>query len=526
MELERRYVNLNHRKGEAFSQMTMEEDLNVPDQKPDIYKIIHGQGEFRPDEIKGETGKIKVRGIFLYRILYISENVDRMPEMLEGSVPVDETVFLNGLEEGDMLDVSWKQEDFRVSAVHSRKANMKCVLSFSAEASREQPVPLLEQPEAAEDLYLKTSPVSLKQEMLHKKDTVRVREDVTISPGKPNIRRILWREVRLQGAEARQEDGKILVKGELAVFFLYESDGTEIPVQWEEKMIPFRNETECEMSRGDLTGRTEVTLLRADMELQADYDGEPRMIRVDAVLELKIRYYEERVCEVLEDAYSLSCEMIPGKKEYAWDDICQMTDSRARVSGRMKIPEQSPEMMQILCAGIGIHTDYSERTEQGILIQGNVEVWVLYASTDDAMPFACVKETFPFEHTAEIQKTEPDAAWQITAGLDQLMVSMLDARELEMKAVLQIQVEVRCPRTLTVIEELTEQPADMAKMRSLPGIAIHIVQPGEDLWSIAKTHGTSCKSVMELNDLKEETLHPGSRLLIVKEIAAHRNSTD
>ena len=73
MELERRYVNLNHRKGEAFSQMTMEEDLNVPDQKPDIYKIIHGQGEFRPDEIKGETGKIKVRGIFLYRILYISE---------------------------------------------------------------------------------------------------------------------------------------------------------------------------------------------------------------------------------------------------------------------------------------------------------------------------------------------------------------------------------------------------------------------------------------------------------------------
>ena len=143
--------------------MTMEEDLNVPDQKPDIYKIIHGQGEFRPDEIKGETGKIKVRGIFLYRILYISENVDRMPEMLEGSVPVDETVFLNGLEEGDMLDVSWKQEDFRVSAVHSRKANMKCVLSFSAEAYREQPVPLLEQPEAAEDLYLKTSPVSLKQ---------------------------------------------------------------------------------------------------------------------------------------------------------------------------------------------------------------------------------------------------------------------------------------------------------------------------------------------------------------------------
>ena len=52
--------------------------------------------------------------------------LDRMPEMLEGSIPVDETVFLNELEEGDMLDLRWKQEDLHVSAIHSRKANMKC----------------------------------------------------------------------------------------------------------------------------------------------------------------------------------------------------------------------------------------------------------------------------------------------------------------------------------------------------------------------------------------------------------------
>lgn len=73
MELERKYVTLNNKKGKAISQITLEEDLNVPDQKPDIFRIIHKQGEFRPDEIKGEAGKVKVRGMFLYRILYIGE---------------------------------------------------------------------------------------------------------------------------------------------------------------------------------------------------------------------------------------------------------------------------------------------------------------------------------------------------------------------------------------------------------------------------------------------------------------------
>lgn len=116
MELERKYVTLSKQKGHAVSQVTLEEDLNVPDQKPDIFRIVHRQGEFCPDEIKGEAGKVKVRGIFHYRILYIGEGAGHMPELLEGSIPVDEVVFLNDLEEGDQVDFRWSQEDLHASA--------------------------------------------------------------------------------------------------------------------------------------------------------------------------------------------------------------------------------------------------------------------------------------------------------------------------------------------------------------------------------------------------------------------------
>ena len=34
-------------------------------------------------------------------------------------------------------------------------------------------------------------------------------------------------------------------------------------------------------------------------------------------------------------------------------------------------------------------------------MQGNVEVWVLYATEDDAQPFACSTYSIPYEHTAE-----------------------------------------------------------------------------------------------------------------------------
>ena len=227
MELERKYVTLSRQKGHAVSQVTLEEDLNVPDQKPDIFQIVHRQGEFCPDEIKGETGKVKVRGIFHYRILYIGEGAGHMPELLEGSIPVDEVVFLNDLEEGDQVDFHWSQEDLHASAIHSRKANVKTILTLSVEALKEQPVPLVEMPEAEEDLYVRTCPQKLQQEVIHKKDTIRIREDLNLPPGRPNIRRILWKEIRVQGTEVRPEEGKFIVKGELLVFFLYESEDEE-----------------------------------------------------------------------------------------------------------------------------------------------------------------------------------------------------------------------------------------------------------------------------------------------------------
>lgn len=519
MKLEQKWIDLNRQNGSAVSQVTLEADLNVPDQKPDIYKILHGQGEFQPDEIKSEQGKVKIRGVFFYRILYIGEGRDRMPDFLEGSIPVDETVFLNELEEGDILDFHWKQEDLHVSEIHSRKANVKAVLTMEAEALREQPVPVLEETESCPDLLLKTCAAQLQQEVIHKKDTVRIREELNLPPGKPNIKRILWKEIRLQGTEIRQEDGRFRLRGELEVFLLYESENEEVRLQWLEQNIPFRNEMECEECRSELSGMTEICLRRAEAELQADYDGEPRTVRVDAVLELQMRYFEDCTCDVLCDAYSFAKEISPIRKEVVWDEMVQAADSRIRIAGKVKIADTDPEMMQLLCTGGEVHADYAALTNEGLKIQGTAEVWVLCAAAEDAQPLVCISEAYPFETVVELRDADPDSQWQLYAGMDQLNGNLTDTREIEIKGSVQIQILVRKRNILSLVEGLEEAPLDTERIRKLPGMAVHVVQPDETMWNIAKAHATTCQSVMDWNDLKEETVKPGMKLLLVKEPA-------
>ena len=81
---------------------------------------------------------------------------------------------------------------------------------------------------------------------LRRKDTYRLKEEITLSGTKPAIDRVLWTEMRLSGVTARPLDGKIHLEGTLMVFAIYEGEGESAMVQWVEEAIPFSGELEMQ----------------------------------------------------------------------------------------------------------------------------------------------------------------------------------------------------------------------------------------------------------------------------------------
>ena len=56
--------------GKAESQITLDDDYNVPDYRPDIVKIIREQGELKLDEIKPGPGAVWIKGKLIFKVLY------------------------------------------------------------------------------------------------------------------------------------------------------------------------------------------------------------------------------------------------------------------------------------------------------------------------------------------------------------------------------------------------------------------------------------------------------------------------
>ena len=92
---------------------------------------------------------------------------------------------------------------------------------------------------SAEPVEFRQKTINLASLAIQKKDIFRIREEMELPGGYPNIFEIFWQNCRLGETEFRISEGKLSLQGEIQLFFLYEGEGENRPVMWYEAVIPF-----------------------------------------------------------------------------------------------------------------------------------------------------------------------------------------------------------------------------------------------------------------------------------------------
>lgn len=151
--------------------------------------------------------------------------------------------------------------------INSRKLNIRAVITLEVK------VDALCDAEAAVDVDAGGLPVEILRRnedvaaiSARRKDTFRVKENIQIPGNKPNIDRILWQEMKLQGVNTKPLDGEVHVDGELMVFVIYSGEGENMPVQWLEESIPFSGELSLPDAIEEMIPSIRVRLIHKEVE--------------------------------------------------------------------------------------------------------------------------------------------------------------------------------------------------------------------------------------------------------------------
>ena len=519
MDLVKKQIHMNRWKGNVTTQVTLDDDFIVPDTMDDMAQVLLDSGEIQIESVKNQGERVLVKGKLEFSVLY--RKAGGGLQTLGGVIPFEEAVNVPGLEEHDDVSLNTDLEDLSTGMVNSRKLGVKAIVTLEirveclceAEAAAE----VAEEPEAGGILQQKEN-VTLADIAARRKDTYRIREQLSLPGNKLNIGQLLWKEMRLGNILMRPGDGRMKLEGTLEVFIIYAGEGDEAPVQWWEETIPFSGEVELAQAEEEMIPMVKVRLAHKDVEARPDYDGEMRDLDVDGVLDLDMKLYQEQQIQLLNDVYSMEKELVPVTREACFEQILTKNSCKCRAVEKFSLDQ--PERILQICHSSGIvKIDEVAAGEDQLTVDGAVEVTLLYLTNDDSAPIQSAVRAVPFHCAAETPGIQKDSVFQVIPSLEQLTAAMLGGDSVEIRASVALDILVMQQICQTVITDIEEQPLDLKKLQEMPGIVGYIVQPGDSLWKISKKFHTTVENIMAMNELADDGIRPGTRLILVKQVA-------
>ena len=322
-----------------------------------------------------------------------------------------------------------------------------------------------------------------------------------------NIGELIFYQVDFNNEEIEFADDKMEFKTNAKVWVLYRSESTG-EYECFETIVPLSGAIDAYGMMGDEIYWAKVTPKDVVVEPRSDYDGESRMLGLEVSLLIDLQVYREENCEVLEDAYSLEKELELKREDSIYYQLLVKNISKVRLLEQQQIEPHQERILQI-CGSSGFVTvDAMEKRENGVQVEGVLNVHIMYTTTEDAMPFAHAEGQIPFEQFIEISGFSENTKLWTDYKLEQLQVNLLDSMEYEIKAVIEIGVLALEENCIQNIVEIEEEPLDVERLQREPGMIGYVKKEGEDLWDVAKKYHASPANILEI----------GNRVLVVKQM--------
>lgn len=515
MELLMQRISMSQKRNGSDLQITLDDDFNVPDSKPDIEKVIKEQGTIIIQEITPMNDRFTVKGVLAFNLLYISQESKRPVHNMSGQIPFEENVNMEGISGDEVILYKWELEDMNVSLINSRKINVRAIIRFDFSAEDREEESVVTDVED-EDVRCTKDNFRMTRVAVSKKDTFRVKDEISLPMGKDNVAELLYSSVEFLEGETRAMEDRISLRGVLHIFVLYTGENENRGIEFYETELPVNGNIECIGARDNMISDISVLLNNKDLQIKPDEDGEERILDIEAVLSLTIKIYEDQEMEVLKDVYSTKNQLDVQRKNADYRNLLMKNNSKLRVVDTLQIEKGQKPILQICNGSATVKVDEQTYVENGIQIDGVVSVQILYVTEDDARPIGSIHGDIPFSHVIEVKDINPNSTYEVRSCVDQLSMVLIDENEIEVKVTICLEAIVFDEICQDMILSVAENGSLEEIRRNQPSIVGYVVKDGETLWDIAKMFYTTTDDIRTLNELESEHLSEGQKLVICK----------
>ncbi|MEG1705678.1 MAG: DUF3794 domain-containing protein [Clostridia bacterium] len=487
----------------------LEQDILVPDTKPDAIKIINVAVNPYVNDIETMDGKVKVTGKINYYVIYKANETNMGTRGLFVSLPYTQILNIKNIRKDMKVKVNPIVKNVIYSLPNERKIAIKTEVIFNIKGMQKTRVDLIEKFSEDKKIETKLNKNKFNNLIRSEYNIIASKEDIMIPKEAENFYEILRVEPKIKNTEYKESYNKIMIKGDIVVAVLYLVDSQDTEVKKVDIEIPFSGMVEME----NITDKS-----RFDIEYNInDFNMHPnndivtsKTMNVEYQIGVNVDMNEEEEIAYVEDFYSenreLEYESIPVNAIKNKDDIIKGIEIKEILNNAL------PDNSKILDYIVDTNYIMLKQIGNNINVEGNVKISLLIQNTDTLeIENKIVDVAINEEFTVEEIKNNSNVSLSIYIDKASILQS---GKDLDVKIKLNLKVKIENVEHLNIIEKIEEKELDSSKMDSMN---IYIVKPKDTLWSIAKKYKTTVEKIVKTNDIiNPDIIDVGQKILIIR----------
>lgn len=515
LELIRETVRLNQPIGEDLTQTIVENDIIVPDIKPDIVRILLLDGDAYVNNVEAASDKVLIGGTVRYKILYVSDDPEQPLKSINTTSGFQYTMDIPNVRQGMQCRVKSDVMHMEYEILNSRKVNVKAIVNLSGRVTSQVDQLIAQGIEGVEDVQILKNSVRVNSYIGDDESSCSVRETLEIPAGKPTILEVLRNDVKITGKEFKLTDNKIVASGELNVSTLYIGDDEARSIQFMEHEIPFSQLIEMPGIDEGSYGNVEFEIAETTFEPSEDADGELRQLKCEAMVKVFSECFGKKEIDLVEDAYSPKSRIGLEKEQLKMEELLDENKSQVTLKETIEIAEDSPDISEVFNVLCKLSLTGSAITDDRVTLEGVVGCNILYLAGNEEQPVFCTDREIPFKQVLDMKDARTGMGLDVDMELEHCSYSMVSSKEVEVRLVISLVTRVTGQITVPVVAKASEQALEDSRLAGQPSITIYFTQQGDTLWKIAKRYYTTIDEIRKDNDVGTSDILPAGEQILI-----------
>lgn len=500
-------INVCKYVGHERKSRIIEGEIVLQDIKPDILSIVKVTRELCiHNKMVGEN-KIKVEGHVDVCLVYIADDDTNSQRGMSSRIDFSEVIDFNGVTEDSIIKLKYELGSAEYKVLNGRKVSIKVPVIFDIKAFNNCDINIVKGIMNDEEMQTQRMSQNLCTPIIQNFTDIEIKENIKLNDTNSPIGEILCCSISITDKEYKLSYNKVLAKADAKVKIVYIADNERQNVETFETSVPV-------MGFIDVEGINENSIISMEYGVM-DYcirptyqDMQSNAIFFEANVRITVFSCESREIELITDFYTPKFILnTVSQKNNVVKSLIDVNE-RIELSQTLVVPEL--DNTNILSVDGNSNINEKNILNGKIAVSGNIDINILFCKKDSRM-IESKRLDLPFQQVIKIDNITKDMEPIINVDIENIEYYQNGENQINVKINLIVSVVSDVEE---VINSITRLEVSEDKVPQMPSIVVYFVKPGDTLWNIAKNFRNTVEYIMEINDLKNDIIYPGQRLLI------------